>query len=128
MEQVVAPAAILQRQFAGFGIVGAEGVQAQQLVHAALLAGAQVTAQALDGGGQALLIGGDQAPTGGGIQQQFGDQPRTGLAACGALRLVVGDQSLQALACRLEQQGQALVQAPLAVLGRRHAVEAHQRV
>ena len=128
MEQVVAPAPVEQRQLAGVGVLGAERVQAQQGVHAALLAGAQVALQAFERGLQAGRGGVDQAPAGGGIQQQVGDQPGAGGAPGQALRLVVGDQPLQLRAGPLQQQGEAFVEAPLAVQRRRHAVEAHQRM
>ena len=82
----------------------------------------QVADRALFQGG----LGGDATAAGGAVQQQFGDQPRAAALAQQALGLVVVDQPLQLRAGLFLQQGQALVQAALAIERRRDAVETHQ--
>ena len=84
--------------------------------------------QRFDGLGFGSRLGHHAAPAGGAIEQQLGDQAFTALMAGLALRLLVVDQPLQGRAGVFQQQGQAFVQAALAVFRRGHAVEPHQGV
>ena len=110
------------------GVVATEGIELEQCFDAALLALTHLMTQGFDGLGFGGRFGLDAASAGGAVEQQLGDQALGTLLACLALGLLVVDQALQGGAGVLEQQGQALEQAPFAILGRRHAVEAHQGV
>ncbi len=128
IEQIVAPAAVEQRQVGGAGVVPGEGVEPQQRFHAGLLALAHLLVQVAGGFLHGAFAAGHQAPAGGDVDQQFGDQPLPGAQARGGLGLMVGDQPVELRPGALQQQRQALVEAPLAVQRRRHAVETHQGV
>ena len=95
VEQVVAPAPVQQRQGAGFGVVGAKGIQAQQGVNAALFALAHRLAQGLNGGVFNAWLAADSLSTGSAVDQQFGDQLPAAVQAGLGLSLVAGDQALQ---------------------------------
>ena len=128
VEQVVAPAPVQQRQGAGFGVVRAKGIQAQQGVNAALFALAHRLAQGLNGGVFNAWLAADPLSTCSAVDQQFGDQLPAAVQAGLGLSLVAGDQALQLWARLLQQQGQALVQAAFAIQRRRDGVEGDQRM
>ncbi|MNZ54176.1 hypothetical protein D3C78_720710 [compost metagenome] len=109
IEQVVAPAAVQQRQVGGAGVVLAEGIQAEQRLHAGILALAHLRAHRLGGGEHRGIARLDQAAASGDIDEQFGDQPRPRLAARRCLSLVVGDQPVQLRPRTLQQQRQAFI-------------------
>ena len=102
VEQVVAPAPVQQRQGAGFGVVRAKGIQAQQGVNAALFALAHRLAQGLNGGLFNARLAADPLSAGSAVDQQFGDQLPAAVPAGLGLSLVAGDQALQ-LRARLLQ-------------------------
>ncbi|MNZ76858.1 hypothetical protein D3C78_953800 [compost metagenome] len=73
-------------------------------------------------------LAGHAAPAGRAVDQQFGDQACRTVPADFTLCLLVGDQTLKLAASVFQQQGQAFIQPALAIFGRCHTVEAHQRM